>query len=1108
MRYRLALAGAFMSLALGAPAAAAPEDLSSADARLLRFPALSKDSIAFVYAADLWTAPRGGGLARQLTTDAGVEWFPRFSPDGKWIAFTGEYDGNRDVYVMPSEGGEPKRLTWWRDIGSPSERAGPNNMVIGWTRDGKSVLFRSRHQAWEDRAGRLYTVSLDGALPVQVGVPEGGEAAFSPDGSRLVYNRIWRNFRTWKRYRGGMTQNLWIFDLKAVSMEKLTENDNSSVNPMWIGDTIYFTSDRDKTANLFAIDLKTKQTRKLTRFDEYDVKWASDGPGGIVFENGGYIHLLDTATGQHTKVGIRLPGDRRLARPEFVTVSDKIREFNLSPEGKRAVFVARGEIFTVPAEKGNTRNLTQSSGAHDRGASWSPDGKWIAYLSDATGEYEIWLAPQAGAAPVERLTTDGAVYRFAPVWSPDSKKLAFSDKDMKLYWIDIAAKKITQADRATENEIRDYSWSPDSRWLSYSKADLQGFSQISLYSLESGKVSRVTSEMTDSTEPAWDPNGRYLYFLSNRDLAPTFGFADFSYVYENTARPYALTLRADLPSPFAPESDEVKGEDKPDDDGKKEDAAGKKDDKKEENEEEKKKEPEPIVIDLAGIEERIVGFPIARGAYFGLRANAGGLFFIAAGADGDDDGASSELKFFDMEKRKDSAFLEGIDSYDISPDGSHIIYSSGEKHGIVEAKPGGSAKVGDGELKLDGMQMRLDHRAEWRQMFDEVWRLQRDFFYVKNMHGVDWPKMKQRYGALLPWVAHRSDLTYILGEMIGELNTGHAYVGGGETPHAKSTPLALLGADYALDASSGQYRISKVLLGQNWDTRRRSPLTEPGVQVAEGSYILKIDGVELKAPATPDALLENAVNRTVTLTVSDKPSGENAREVIVRPVTDEESLRYFDQIERTRRHVEKITDGKIGYLHLPDMGTDGLNEFVRQYYPQIRKQGLIVDVRNNGGGFVSQLILERLRRVLVGMGNSRNMGISTYPAQAFYGPMVCLINHYSASDGDIFPYFFRKYGLGKLIGTRTWGGVVGIRGLRPLLDGGYITLPEFGTYEMDSTWSMEGHGVDPDIELDNRDDLVMKGRDPQLEKGIELVLEEIRKNPKPLPPRPPDPVKN
>ncbi|HET6374306.1 MAG TPA: S41 family peptidase [Candidatus Polarisedimenticolia bacterium] len=1108
----LALAVSIQLLSGGSIPAAGPE---GDEGRLLRFPTLSKESIAFVYGGDLWTVPRSGGVARQLTTDPGIEWFPRFSPDGRWIAFTGEYDGNRDVYVIPAEGGEPKRLTWWRDVGQQSERAGPNNMVIGWSRDGKSILFRSRHQAWESRAGRLYTVSVDGGLPAPLVVPEGGLASFSPDGGKLVYNRIWRNFRTWKRYRGGMTQNLWIYDLKANALEKLTENDNTSTDPMWIGGKVYFTSDREHTANIYSVDLATKKTDKLTSFGEYDVRWASDGPGGVVFENGGYLYLLDTATGKNAKIPVRIPGDRRYARPEYLGVADKITEAGLSPEGKRAVLVARGDVFTVPAEKGNTRNLTGTSSAHERGASWSPDGRSIAYLSDQTGEYEIWVVPQDRKTPAQRITTDGKVYRFAPVWSPDSKKLAFADKDLKLYLLDLESKKVTQADRAVYWEITDYTWSPDSRWLAYSKQDPQGFHQVYLYSLETGRVTRVTSELTDSHTPAFDPKGRYLYFLSNRDLNATLGFADLSYVYRRPTRVYALTLKADLPSPFAPESDEVASADAKDEkkDAEKKDGEKKDDDKKPDE----KKPVEPLKIALDGIEQRLVGFPIDSGDFDSLKA-AGDVVLFMSRPDGMLTGgagpSSSELKLFDMEKRKEHVLLSAIDGYDLSPDGTKVIYAAGEKYGIVDAKPPnapGAVKVGDGALGLSGLQMKVDHRAEWGQIFDEVWRLERDFFYAPNMHGVDWPGMKRRYGALLPYVAHRSDLTYILGEMIAELNAGHLYVGGGDVPEFKQIPQALLGADFELDAGAGRYRIARILEGQNWNEKRRSPLTEPGPKVSSGAYLLAVDGVDLKPPMTPDELLENKAGRTVTLLVNDRPSAkteDGAREVTVKPLSDEEDLRYYDRIEANRKKVEAATGGRVAYLHIPDMGGDGLNEFVRQFYPQIRKEGLIVDVRNNGGGFVSEMILERLRRVLAGMGTSRNAGDSTYPAQVFYGPMVCLINHYSASDGDIFPYYFKKYGLGPLIGTRTWGGVVGIRGGRPLIDGGYITQPEFGNFDLESHYSIEGHGVDPDIEVDNRDNLVVKGADPQLEKGIAVVMEEIRKNPKKLPARPPDPVKN
>ena len=1099
---------------LAATSTAAP----GGETRLLRFPTLSKDSIAFVYGGDLWTVPRGGGLARQLTTDPGLDWLPRYSPDGKWIAFTGSYDGNQDVYVIPAEGGEPRRLTWWTDLGHPSERAGPNNEIIGWTPDSLRVLFRSRHQAWEDRAGRLYTVALDGSLPRALPMPEGGLAAFSPDGARIAYNRIFRRFRTWKRYRGGMTDNLWLYDIPANKLEKLTENDNASTDPMWIGETLYFNSDRDKTFNLFAMDLNSKSVRKLTDHTEYDVRWASAGPGGIVYENGGRIHLFDLATGKSDAVEIRVPSDFRTARTEFVKVADKITDGGLSPEGKRAVFVARGEIFTVPAEKGNTRNLTNTSGVHERGAAWSPDGKWIAYLSDRTGEDEIWIVPQDGKGPAQRLTTDGHCWRFGPVWSPDGRKIAFADKDLKLFVVDVASKKLTLADQARYGEITWYAWSPDSRWIAYYKQDPQQFHQVYLYSLESGKATRVTSEMTDSHDPVFDPEGKYLYFLSDRELNATLGAFDFSYVYSNPTKVFALTLRKDLPSPFAPQSDEVKSaEEKKKDE---EDEAGEKDSEKgdrkgkaagkDDRDKAKSEEVKPVRIDLEGIEDRIAVFPMEAGNLGDLRANKSAVFYQAQPTftlTGGPEGPSGTLTAFDLEKRKAEALLSGIDGYDLSPDGTKLLYKAGDQYGILDAKPG-SAKVGDGSLKTDGMQMRLDHRAEWRQIFDEAWRLERDFFYVPNMHGVEWPAMKRRYGALLPYVAHRSDLTYLIGELIGELNAGHTYVGGGDAPKPRSVSIGLLGADYEVDPGSGRYRIGRILQGQNWRESRRSPLTEPGVDVPAGSYLLKIDGVDLEAPAVPDDLLQEKAGGTVTLTINDHPTEKGAREVTVRPMGDEDDLRYYDRIETNRKKVEAAGGGKLGYVHIPNMGGDGLNEFVRQYYPQIRKQGLIVDARNNGGGFVSELIIERLRRVLAGMGNSRNAGTSTYPSQVFYGPMVCLINHYSASDGDIFPYYFKKYALGPLIGTRTWGGVVGIRGFSPLVDGGYVTRPEFGDYDLEGRWKIEGHGVDPDIEVDNRDDLVVQGRDPQLEKGIEVLMEEIRKSPKKLPEPPAPPVRN
>jgi tricorn protease len=627
--------------------------------------------------------------------------------------------------------------------------------------------------------------------------------------------------------------------------------------------------------------------------------------------------------------------------------------------------------------------------------------------------------------------------------------------------------------------------------------------------------------MNVSYAPWFDPEGKFLYFISDRDLNATVGSFDFSYVYNNPSKIYALTLRKDLLSPFAPESDEVKSEEKKEgseekkateEKGEKGEKGGKKEKagKGEKGKEEKKK-VEPTKIDLEGIEERIAVFPMQPGNYFGLRAAKGAVYYMSGTLTtltGGPEGPSNELHVFDMEKRKDAVLLSGISDYDLSPDGSKILYVAGEKYGIVDAKPGTTAKVGDGALNTGDMQMRLDHRAEWKQIYDEAWRLERDFFYVPNMHGVDWPAMKKKYEVLLPYAAHRTDLTYLIGELIGELNIGHTYVGGGDSPRPKSVPIGLLGCDYQVDRASGRYRIDRILLGQNWTDSRRSPLTEPGVDVKEGTYLLKIDGKDLQAPVVPDDLLQGKAGMAVILTVNGKPGPEGAREVKVKPLSDEADLRYYDQIERNRRRADSLSGGKIAYVHIPNMGGDGLNEFVRQYYPQIRKQGLIIDARNNGGGFVSELIIERLRRVLAGLGNARNSRfIGTYPSQVFYGPMVCLINHYSASDGDIFPYYFKKYGLGPLIGTRTWGGVTGIRGYSPLVDGGYVTRPEFGSYGLEGRWEIEGHGVDPDIEVDQRDDLVMQGKDPQMEKAVEVLMEQIRKSPKSLPAPPPPPVK-
>ncbi len=1077
------------------------------DARLLRFPDIHGDTIVFSHGGDLWTVPVSGGAARRLTASEGLELFPRFSPDGKWIAFTGQYDGTFDVYVMPAEGGEPRRLTWYPARES-SERMGYDNMVIGWTPDGR-ILFRSLRGPIGGFIGEPYTVSPEGGAAERFPLPECGIVSFSPDGKKIAYNRIFRDFRTWKRYRGGMAQDVWIYDLISKTPERITDWEGTDSEPMWIGDAIYFISDRDGwKLNLFKYDLTTRRTTRVTDFKEYDVKWAHSGTGKIVFENGGYLYLLDPASGKSSKVAVDVPDDRRYARRHWVEVADRITDFSLAPGGQRALFTARGDVFTVPAENGNTRNLTETEGVREKDAVWSPDGKWIAYVSDATGEEEIFIVPQDGKGKPTQITTGSDSWHFPPVWSPDSKKIAWSDRAMRLWYVDLGEKKPVQVDKAVVWEISEYAWSPDSRWIAYTKAQDNDLAAIYLYSLESRASTRVTSNLERSRDPVFDPDGKYLYLLSDRDVNPVMGQLEASFTVTSMTRPYALVLRSDLPSPFAPRSDEAKLEGEGKKEGEKETPAAepKKEEKAEAGKEQgKEKKKEPFRIDLEGIEERLVGFPISPGEYVGLRPAKEKIFFLSRpvrALTGPPPGAKPRLVMYDLDKRKEHELLHPVDNYDLSPDGSRVIYRSERIYGIVDAKEG--AKVGDGKLNLAGLKMELDPSAEWKQIFDEVWRVERDFFYLPDMGKIDWPEMKRRYEPLLPHVSHRADLTYVLGEMIAELGSGHAYVGGGDMVRPERVPVGALGADLEPDPKVGLWRIARILEGQNWTDDRRSPLTEPGVKVSAGDYLLAIDGKDLKASDDPYRLLVQSPGRTVTLLVNSKPSREGAREVTVKPIGGEAELRYYNWVEDNRRKVDKATGGRVGYIHIPNMGAEGLQEFIRQYFPQIRKEGMIVDVRYNGGGFVSQVILERLRRIVMGMGAPRNARPGTYPDAAFNGPMVCLLNMYSASDGDFFPYYFREYGLGPLIGTRSWGGVVGIRGLEGgLVDGGYLTVPEFGAYNLKSEWIIENRGVTPDVVVDNLPQDEMAGRDAQLDRAIQEITKRIEEKKPEFPPRPP-----
>lgn len=1068
------------------------------EARLLRFPDIHQDRIVFSHGGDLWTVAAAGGRAERLTSHEGLELFARFSPDGSRIAFTGEYDGDMNVFVMPTAGGEPKRLSYHPGRSTP-ERFGPECIVMDWTPDGSRILYRSRQASNSIWEGKLYLVDPEGGYPQPLPLPRGGFSSFSADGRKIAYTPIVRDFRTWKRYKGGTAQDVWIYDLANARSERLTDWEGTDNVPMWdhASGRIYYNSDRTGTLNLFCYDPATKATTQVTDFTEFDVRWPSIGPGAIVFESGGYLYVMDLPDGTPRKITVELSAERLLARPRFVDCKDKVRDYTLSPDANRAIFTARGEIFTVPAKKGNTRNLTNTPGVHEKYATMSPDSRWIAYVSDRSGEDELYLIEPSGNGEPVRLTTDGSVYLYQPTWSPDSKMLSWSDKSTNVWYMDIEKKTKIKVDAGKRGDVRYQAWSPDSRWIAYSKNNEHQITQIWVYSLKEKRARAVTAAEFDDFRPVFDPEGQYLYFLSNRAFNPILGNYEFNFILDKMTEIYAIVLSADSLSPFAPESDEIKAKEDDTDDGDEDKKDGDKDEDT----------PSDVVIDFDGILDRQVKFPIEPGLYGGLAAVKGRIFYSSSplrGLDGPIERTKRSIHVFDLEDREDHVFLEDYGGAELTPDGKKMIFSKGGKYEIIDAT-GDKAKTGENVLDLGKMKMRLDPRAEWRQIFEECWRLERDYFYDTLYHGIDWQAMHDRYSPLVDHVAHRFDLTYVIGEMLGELATGHTYVGGGEMPNPDGAGVGLLGNDWQIDSAAGRFQIGRILAGQNWIDDRRSPLTEPGIQAGEDDYVLAINGKPLSADDNPYRLLENTAGDVVSLTLSETPDGKNSRTVEVRTLSSEGGLRYYDWVVRKERYTDSVSEGRIGYVHIPNMGGAGLKQFTSTYYAQLRKPGMIIDVRWNGGGFVSQLIIERLRRVLGGMGMSRNFEPYTYPAAVYHGHLACLLNEHSASDGDIFPYHFRKYGLGPLIGKRTWGGVVGIRGHRPLLDGGYVFTPEFAKYDLDRHWVMENYGVAPDIEVEYPPEIVQQGGDPQIDRAVEELLNKIRTSPRTIPDPPATP---
>ncbi len=1050
------------------------------EARLLRFPAVHGNQVVFTYAGDLYTVSMEGGVARKLTSDVnGYEMFARFSPDGKDIAFTGQYDGNTEVFLIPAQGGIPKRLTHTATLGRDdvSDRMGPNNIVMTW-RNGNEIVFRSRKQTFNSFKGSLFEVNKTGGMSKELPLPFGSWCSFSPDGKKMAYNRVFREFRTFKYYKGGMADDVWVYDFDTKTTVNITNNDNQNIFPMWHGDKIYFLSDRDRTMNLFVYDLTSKQTQKLTTYTEYDIKFPSLGNESIIYENGGFLYNYKISDGSITKINVVINNDMTTGRNELKDASKFINSWALSPDGKRVVFGARGDVFTVPATTGITRNLTMSSGVHDRNVEWSPNGKYISFISDRTGEDEIYIQNQNGLEPAIQLTTNSSTYKYNPIWSPDSKKLLWSDKMGDLNYIDIETKKIAKAGESESWEIRDYSWSPDSRWIAYTKPQSFTVNRIFIFDTQTGNANPVTDSWYNASDPSWDTEGKYLFFSSARDFNPIYSNTEWNHAYQDMSTLYFITLQKKTPSPFEPVNDEVAVKEEKNVEAK---------DKKSKSTPEAGATDLKVNIDFDGIVNRIIELPVEAGNYWNVQAIGNDVYYVYYSSKV----GKPAFKLFNMKSKKETD-LGDVSSYVISADHNKMLVSLMGKYAVIDL-PKGKVKA-DEFLDLSNMQTMVNMEEEWAQIYNESWRQMRDFFYAPNMHGLDWPAIQKKYAVLLPYVKNRNDLNYIIGEMIGELSVGHAYVSGGDKPSPQRIKTGLLGAKIDKD-KSGYFVINEILDGENWNENTRSPLTEVGVDIHAGDYITAVNGKSTQNVNDIYSMLLGTAGNQVMLSINKSAKAEGSREVIVVPVADESGLYYYNWVMENTRQVNEATNGEVGYIHIPDMGPEGLNEFVKHFYPQLNKKALIIDDRGNGGGNVSPMLIERLNRELTLYGMSRNNNVNTKPAQIMRGPKVLLLDNYSASDGDLFPYQFKKLNMGTLIGVRSWGGVVGIRGSMPFIDGGDLRRPEFAPFDEDGHWVIEGHGVDPDIVIDNDPAKEYAGEDQQLNKAIEVILEQMKTYP-------------
>lgn len=981
---------------------------------------------------------------------------------------------------MPSGGGTARQITFYNSIGQMPPRGGFDNVVLDWTPDSRRVLFRGNRTSFGDRNGRYFTVSIDGGFEEPLPIVDGGIASLSPDGSRLCFTPVDREFRTWKRYRGGRATELWAYDLQKNTARQITRWTGSDQWPVWHNQhEIFFASDRDTRLNIWRHNLDTGDEEQITRHTDFDVLWPSGRNGQLVYENGGALYRLDMASGQSRKITVNIRYDNPNLQPYFKNVKGFIGSYSLSPTGKRALFEARGDLFSVPVEKGEIRNLTNTQGIRELTPTWSPDGKQIAYYSDATGEYELYLLENEEGARPRQLTHGSSAWKHAPEWSPDGTRLVYSDRTMKLWLVDAVSGKQTAIDEATAEEINDYTFSPDGDWIAYSKTAPNYQSALWVYQLSTGNKYQLTDATFSDGNPAFSRDGRFLFFLSNRDFNLAFSSFEFDYLYNNATRVYALPLKDDGTrlNPYKEDEEPASAAKE----GKEEKPSGK---------------PEiKVTIDTEGIANRIEALPVPSGNYRILGAVDEGLLY----SDG------NRVMRYNLSTAKAEEILNGAGFAIPSADGKSFIYRHDDGFAVADNQPGQTA--GSRKIDLSNLTMKIDPRLEWNQIYADAFRIFRDYFYVNNLHGVDWNGIRRKYGALLPHVPSRFDLDFILNEIVSETNTGHAYVNWGDIPQTGRVEGGLLGAELEADLKAGRYRVRKIFQGENWNESHRSPLTESGVEVNQGDYILRVNGQELTTAQNPYELLENLGNRHIELTVSSHADGKSPRSYHVKTITSELELRYLDWVNQRREMVERLSGGRIGYIHVPNTAIEGNRELFRGMYAYNNKEALIIDDRYNGGGFIPDRMIDLLnRRTLVYWYRNGLPQPMKTPGIAHDGPKAMLINGYSSSGGDAFPYFFRKTGEGKLIGTRTWGGLVGISGNAGLVDGGYISVPRFGIYDRDGEWIIEGIGVYPDIEVIDRPDELAKGNDPSIEKAVEVLLDELKAHPVPevKDPTPPD----